>query len=337
MFEAHTPRLTLSRGNSKNDFQYMMIDPLLNALSNFRQEYVDVVVIFLPKHEKELIPNVRVLMKENNDIDLADLVKSLSFMGFPVERNMISYYSYTSDLFVYCGKDPLPEYTVLPGREIDIATGRSQITIRIRQGQFPSQNIPETPCYDAAEAKMEFEQEEEASTNPDINNDDQMSVTQNEGIESPVDSPSSNKHKRTKERKIGYIIDRVIEWRKLYNGYLDPETGRIVKLSLEDAAKKITISKKSLDDYLLQIRFGKKYGFDFEGHYNDRVGILRSFVKKFKGTAKADRELNQISTMPEELAKILEKKESKDKIRKETSFQPNIGLSTRSKKIKSSN
>ena len=35
---------------------------------------------------------------------------------------------------------------------------------------------------------------------------------------------------------------------------------------LEDAATKVDVSKKSLDDYLLQLRFGKKYNFDFQKH-----------------------------------------------------------------------
>jgi len=52
--------------------------------------------------------------------------------------------------------------------------------------------------------------------------------------------------------------------------------------SLEDAAKKVSISKKSLDDYLLQLRYGKKYGFDFNEHKEAKIGILRAFVKKKK-------------------------------------------------------
>lgn len=38
---------------------------------------------------------------------------------------------------------------------------------------------------------------------------------------------------------------------------------KVNRLSLEDAALKVGISKKSLDDYLLQIRFGRRYGFNF--------------------------------------------------------------------------
>ena len=65
------------------------------------------------------------------------------------------------------------------------------------------------------------------------------------------------KNKRTKERRIGEIICKVSEWRKLYMGKRDKD-GNIKKYSLEEAADIVGISKKTLDDYLLQIRAGKK-------------------------------------------------------------------------------
>lgn len=37
-----------------------------------------------------------------------------------------------------------------------------------------------------------------------------------------------------------------------------------------------------MDDYLFQIRFGNKYGFNFNEHYNDKVGVLRDFVRQNK-------------------------------------------------------
>ena len=63
----------------------------------------------------------------------------------------------------------------------------------------------------------------------------------------------NQKSKRSKERKIGYIIEKVFLWRKLYNGFID-EKGNLIKLTLEEAADKVGISKKSLDDYLIQLR-----------------------------------------------------------------------------------
>ena len=59
------------------------------------------------------------------------------------------------------------------------------------------------------------------------------------------------------------------------------------KMSLEEAAQRVNISKKSLDDYLFQIRFGNKYHFNFNEHYNDKVGVLRDFVRSKK---KADKQ-----------------------------------------------
>jgi hypothetical protein len=92
-------------------------------------------------------------------------------------------------------------------------------------------------------------------------------------------------NRRTKERKISFVIEKVSMWRKLYNGIQD-NTGKIVRYSLEDAAKKVGISKKSLDDYLLQLRYGKKYGFDFNEHKEAKIGVLRAFVKRKKGEEK---------------------------------------------------
>lgn len=53
-------------------------------------------------------------------------------------------------------------------------------------------------------------------------------------------------------------------------------------MSLEEAAQKVKISKKSLDDYLMQLRSAKKFGFDFERHSKEKVGVIRSFVRKKK-------------------------------------------------------
>mmetsp|Transcript_40603 Transcript_40603/g.46627 ORF Transcript_40603/g.46627 Transcript_40603/m.46627 type:complete len:352 (+) Transcript_40603:2051-3106(+) len=86
---------------------------------------------------------------------------------------------------------------------------------------------------------------------------------------------------RSKERKISEILEKVAQWRRLYGGVRSKE-GEVVQYSLEDAAKHVGISKKSLDDYLLQIKLGKKYGFDFNANKDRGVGTLRSFVKKHR-------------------------------------------------------
>ena len=102
-----------------------------------------------------------------------------------------------------------------------------QITIRIRQVQ-PTFPIAAEPVFDKESVKIE-----------------------NSDTSANAGAP---KQKRTKERKIGEILDKVLQWRRLYTGVTDPTTGQSVKMSLEEAAQRVGISKKSLDDYLLQIR-----------------------------------------------------------------------------------
>ena len=81
--------------------------------------------------------------------------------------------------------------------------------------------------------------------------------------------------KRSKEKRIGYIVKKVFEWKGLRR--LSQE-----KMSLQDAAKNVGMSKKTLDEYYNQIKEGKKYGFDFNKYKRDKVNVLRGFVKKKK-------------------------------------------------------
>ena len=87
-----------------------------------------------------------------------------------------------------------------------------------------------------------------------------------------------NAFRRTKERKIGDVVDKVIQWRYVYNH--QDENGKTY--SLDEAATKVGMSKKSLDDYLLQIRNARKFGFNFNEHKDEKIGILRAFNKKNK-------------------------------------------------------
>lgn len=51
-------------------------------------------------------------------------------------------------------------------------------------------------------------------------------------------------------------------------------------MTLEEAAKQIDISKKTLDDYHSQIRLAEQYGFDFDNHLDCKMGVLRKFVRE---------------------------------------------------------
>ena len=69
------------------------------------------------------------------------------------------------------------------------------------------------------------------------------------------------------------------KWRRLYNGFYDTDFNHL-RLSLEDAAEQVGISKKSLDDYLSQLRSARACGYNFNANAGQKVGHLRRFVKE---------------------------------------------------------
>ena len=192
---------------------------------------------------------------DENHISFNDIIEGLS-KQISLENFAISYCEYDNktNTYVNLGKYPLDKI-VLIGYNNSSNNSITYIRIRLRQ-IIKKENV----------LRM------------DLIEDD---------IENIEESNSHNyfnsKSKRAKERKIGYIIKKVFMWKTLYNGFYDKdEKGNLTKykFTLEQAADKIGISKKSLDDYLIQLRLGKFYGFNFNEHINDKVGVLRAFVKK---------------------------------------------------------
>ena len=59
--------------------------------------------------------------------------------------------------------------------------------------------------------------------------------------------------KRIKERVIGDVIQKVVLWRQMHDGI--EENGKKVQIPLDIAAQRVGISKKTLDDYLFQIKY----------------------------------------------------------------------------------
>lgn len=97
-----------------------------------------------------------------------------------------------------------------------------------------------------------------------------------EGIKKTI-----NKTTKTRIRKIGDVVEKVTQWRRMYTGYVDEE-GIVVKMTLMEAATMLDVPKKSLDDYLLLLKMGRQYGFDFNLYKNHTIGTLRSFIRQHK-------------------------------------------------------
>lgn len=120
-----------------------------------------------------------------------------------------------------------------------------------------------------------------------------------------VSDRTAQRPKRVRERDISEIVKAVAMWRRLYSGIMK-EGGVLVRYTLEDAAKKVGMSKKTLDDYLHLIRLGLKFKFAFKDRQNEKVGQLRKFInlaaKKEKADAKAN-QMHQSSLLKKKIAK----------------------------------
>lgn len=101
-------------------------------------------------------------------------------------------------------------------------------------------------------------------------------------------------------------------------------------MSLEEAAQKVKISKKSLDDYLMQLRSAKKFGFNFDGHNNDKVGVIRSFVRRKKEEErKRIAKPNQVVATPIQMKSKPSLISSKQVISKQAALVAKDGVRTR--------
>ena len=190
-----------------------------------------------------------------NTISLDQVFKQLESKGYTFESRMVLYYSAEKKMFVYCGCIDRLSECAIPATDID----GNKLRLKCRKAK--KINTPLDGETDSIDTELASEQK----------------------------TKDGRKGKRTKERKISEIIQKVTEWRRLYSGVSD-EDGNVVKYSLEEASNVVGIAKKTLDDYLLQLRFGKKYGFDFNIYKDEKVGTLRSFVKEKKNE---EREKNE--------------------------------------------
>jgi len=84
--------------------------------------------------------------------------------------------------------------------------------------------------------------------------------------------------KRAKEGKIKNVIEKVSKWLSLYNGSGNSKK----RISLDDGAKEVGVKKKTLYDWLRNLREGKKLGFDFHKKAEEGIGVLRNFIAKGK-------------------------------------------------------
>lgn len=87
--------------------------------------------------------------------------------------------------------------------------------------------------------------------------------------------------KRPKERSIKEVIDALYLWKLLQEGFNTTDAASknniFVRYDAWQAAEHTKISKRTLDDYLMQIRAAFREGFDFGKNANELMGTLRKF------------------------------------------------------------
>ena len=295
--------------------------------------------------EKEIIPNIEIpiiLLKKNtkeknelNNIEspnkfyikMNELTKELKKMGYPMSGSMINIFVNYTNNYVYFGTEPLDNKIILysymlePNKDIiklkiinyiqkKMLDGYTNAIINtyfrkpIKTNKNKKKNKSgenstslDIKMYMPSMTNIEyFEKDDESSLSLDENEEDKKKYEK---------LTDANK----RERKIGYIIEKVYAWRKLYNGYRDDDNN-FIKYTLDEAAEKINVSKKSLDDYLLQIRLGRKTGFNFDDNKNEKIGVLRAHVEEQKKNS------NNVIKEP------IKKRKKKKKAKKEEENEP---------------
>jgi len=213
-------------------------------------------------------------------IKLNDLTKSLQKLGFPLSGSKINIFINYTNKYVYFGTETLDDKNILysymlePTKDIIKMKIINYIQKRMLDGYnnsiintyfrkpikkvLPSLEV-KTKIFTPSMTNLEYyadssDNEEESSffssnisynNNKDSNNIMDKDVENGENKKKLKFGKMSDSQKR--ERKIGYIREKVYAWRKLYNGYKD-ERNNYYKYSLDNSAEKIYVSKKNLDD-----------------------------------------------------------------------------------------
>ena len=200
--------------------------------------------------ETDIIKEVPAEVTNDGEIVVGSIITQLKLLGYNLDESEIWFYTNDYQEYVYCETDPISR--VIIAKQTDL----NENTIKLRAD------------LTTRESKV-FEMDDKIEEDT-------------KGDKKDIDAKGDDsKISRVKERELAVIIHKVKKWRDLYRGYIGQD-GKRIKYSLEDAAKQVHLPKKTLDDYLQQLKMGKRYGFDFNANKSQKIGTLREFVKTHK-------------------------------------------------------
>mmetsp|Transcript_28942 Transcript_28942/g.26293 ORF Transcript_28942/g.26293 Transcript_28942/m.26293 type:complete len:341 (+) Transcript_28942:98-1120(+) len=254
--------------------------------------YLDIIITYPKYDDKELIPSVPVTFTMQGDVQMSSLLDFMASENFIGPNTMIFTYNSQISIWSYCGKFQAIQNTVVPAGQLSDFNGRKALSIKVRE---PDTQQPSTmnakQCFsttDGSRSMMPFGENYStpiySSTDDEVVGQDNLS---NPGSTFKSDdfpqSPSSKvPRRRNQERLVSDVLEIIKKWRAFYNG--TDENGEHVQLSLHDAADKVGVPKKSLDDYQMIIKKAKAFDFDFDKHLDCKFGVVRTFVRKNCGS-----------------------------------------------------
>jgi len=243
--------------------QYGLTQPF--NLSQFHDSKVDVILYQYSEDIKEYINDVPAIRTWNGDIELKPLLESLRSMDLFTGRNLYFYHSQTSNMDIFCGKDPVSHDSIIPFHDIIQKDGKLVVFLKLKPDETPApvNNGPNNVHdirhlqYKTIRAHLDAEEESDSSES------------------------KNGKSKKKKEKCIGEVINLLNTWKRMINGVVDPQSGQCYQFSSEAAAKKLGVSELTMDYYLLQIQCAKQHGFDFNISLKKKFSVIRSFIKLF--------------------------------------------------------
>lgn len=268
--------------------------------------------------EKEMIPKLEIMCIKQPEskffINLQCLSNKLKELGFPLEGSNLSIFHPFFNVYVPFGIEPFDKNVFVDNDYIYnnfiqikivnfiesslieksykenenkklIENDNKNYINNLRNNELISID-EEDEYYDKLDISEEYESEEEEELNMvkeeiEEKNNINSSINNSTIISTDINQSSNNNKKsmsRRRERRIEYIIEKVLLWRKYMNGF--HINGIFEKYDSKKAAKIVGVSKKSLDDYTKLIRTGRKLNYNFNKNRNKRISHLKSFIKK---------------------------------------------------------
>ena len=202
-----------------------------------------------------------------------DLKHLLKIKGYPIT---------TSTIYIY-DEDFIEGYSLVNDKEKIYSVTIKNDTIKLKLKNYIDNKLIED-TFSILKKCFSDSSQEKAELGPE---------------NSSISNQEKNKELNKRTRTIGEVVKIVYAQRKFFNGYYNDE-GENIKFNLDAASKKVNIKRKTLDDYLKQLRKGREKGFDFNKNKNKPISNLRRFNEENKNkNVNLDKNINEIDNIDE--------------------------------------